>query len=155
MLGIERNGRSSMVGKILAILLMGGGLALIAVSIVTMVMRRGSITLEKIGLVLGTGISVLGLWLQMQTPSPHEPHEVGGIELTGYCRFKGFERASYPQDVERVVDWKCVGPGNRATPIGNTGFLSWNGACEFEYGGGAYAVNVDPYDLPFGVTCLK
>lgn len=144
-----------MLGKALAILLIAGGATLIIFCIGTMIMHRGSITLEKIGLVLGTGISALGLWLQVQTPSPHEPREVGGIELTGYCRARGFERASYPQDVERVVDWKCVGPENRATPIGNTGFLSWNGACEFEYGSGAYAVNADPFDLPFGVTCLK
>ncbi|MFJ3960077.1 hypothetical protein [Streptomyces sp. NPDC090036] len=144
-----------MTGKILAILLIVGGMVLIVACVVTMVMHQGSVTLEKIGLTLGTGISILGLWLQMQAPSVHEAREVGGIELTSYCQSKGFERAKYPQAVERVKDWACVGPGERATSIASRGFLSWNDACEFEYGGGAYAVNVDPLDLPFGVTCMK
>ncbi|WP_405439384.1 hypothetical protein OG373_19315 [Streptomyces avidinii] len=144
-----------MAGNILAIFLIVGGIVLIVTCVMTMVMRRGSITLEKIGLTLGMGISVFGLWLQIRPPSVHEAHEVGGVELTGYCQSKGFQRASYPQDVERVKDWACVGPGNRATTIASGGFLSWNDACEFEYGGGAYAVNADPLDLPFGVTCLK
>lgn len=77
------------------------------------------------------------------------------MELTGYCQSRGFERTSYPQDVNRVYDWKCVGPGNRATSITSSGPLTWDGACEFEYGSGAYAVSADPLDLPFGVTCMK
>lgn len=33
--------------------------------------------------------------------------DVGGLELTDYCQAKGFERASFPEDVGKVGDWRC------------------------------------------------
>jgi hypothetical protein len=91
--------------------------------------------------------------------------DVGGLDLTDYCRDKGFDRASFPGDVGEVGDWQCVRDDGSSMGFNKTynsrwerlRTLSWEEACENRYGiehGEVRAVNTNWWDDPNGVRCV-
>lgn len=88
------------------------------------------------------------------TQSP--PAEVGHpLNVYAYCRYKGFATSRPEEELRTVSDWTCVRADGSAEAITINGRLSWNEACQYQYGPAVVATNTDPQRQWGSVRCVR
>ncbi|KOU56896.1 hypothetical protein [Streptomyces sp. IGB124] len=83
------------------------------------------------------------------------PTVLGGLNLYAYCQYKGFAASRLQEEVRTVKDWQCVHADGSTTPITSNGLLSWDEACQYQYGPDAVASNAAPGEPPLRVRCVR
>jgi hypothetical protein len=76
------------------------------------------------------------------------------LNVYAYCRYKGFATTRSEDEVRTVKDWQCVRSDGSAEPITSNGALSWDQACQFQYGPDVVAANTDAGGPPLRVRCV-
>lgn len=91
-------------------------------------------------------------------PSSSTPSEIGrSVNVYAYCVYKGFASSRPEQDpgLRTVKDWTCVRTDGSSEPITTTGVLSWDEACQHQYGPDVVATNTDPKNNYRRVRCVR
>ncbi len=83
------------------------------------------------------------------------PVVLGPLNVYAYCRYKGFAASRLQEEVRTVKDWQCVRADGSTMPITSSGFLSWDEACQYQYGPDAIAANAAPGDPALTVRCVR
>lgn len=96
------------------------------------------------------GPSTPGPSTKPPTAEPSRP-----LNLYAYCVYKGFATSRPEEELRTVKDWTCVRADGSSEPITTNGFLSWNEACQYQYGPAVVATNTDPEGQWGSVRCAR